>query len=145
MANSKNPGQAFEAVVHARQRIRIVHLVLALVGSFSVWTGSPPPHFNAFSRGAGWIMIVISVLGWAPYLVSWLYSRSILDGNSRGVTMFTIGAIAIAAAGTAFYQNLFAVQQQPPAILVSAGVTVALLGLAKISSVIWAPPWKDGD
>lgn len=50
--------------------------------------------------------------------------------------MFTIGAVAIAAAGAALYQNLFAIQQQPPATLISAGVTVALLGLAKICSLI---------
>jgi len=85
MSSRETPGRAFEAVVHARQRIRLVHWVLAAAASFSLWNAAPIPHFNAFSRGAGWILIVLSILGWGPYLISWVYSRPLLDGNSRAV------------------------------------------------------------
>jgi hypothetical protein len=145
MAHSKTPGKAYEAIVHARQRLGIVHLALALIGSFSVWTGSPSLHFNPFSRGAGWIMIVLSALGWGPYLLSWLYSRSILDGKSRAVTVFSIGALLIAAAAAVLYQNFLAVQQPPSTILISAGVAVALLILAKLSALIFTSPMNSGD
>jgi hypothetical protein len=145
MGNSKTPGKAYEAIVHSRQRLGIVHLALALIGSFSVWTGSPPLHFNPFSRGAGWIMIVLSALGWGPYLISWFYSRSILDENSRAVTMFSVGALLIAAAAAALYQNVLAVQLSPSPIFISAGVAVALLILAKFSALIFASPLNTGD
>ena len=145
MTFSKITGKKFEAIVHAQQRIRIVHILLALVGSFSLWKGSLPPHFNVFARGMGLEMTLFSALGWAPYLFSWLYSRSILDGSSKGVGVFTIGAIVIAAGGFALYQNLFGIQRPPSPILISAAVTVALLGLGKICSMIFPQTGLDSN
>jgi len=139
MSSRETPGRAFEAVVHARQRIRLVHWVLAAAASFSLWNAAPIPHFNAFSRGAGWILIVLSILGWGPYLISWVYSRPLLDGNSRAVNTFSVGAIFVTLIAAGLYQNIFAFQDKPPALLVSAAVTLSLVALAKLSSIIWRP------
>ena len=139
MSSLKTPGRAYEAVVHARQRIRVVHWVLAAAASFSLWTGAPIPHFNAFSRGAGWILIVLSILGWGPYVISWFYSRALLNGSSRAVNTFSVGAILVTLLAAGFYQNVFAFQDKPPTLLVSAAVTLSLVALAKLCSIIWRP------
>jgi hypothetical protein len=142
MASSNTPGQAFEAVIVARHRLRTLHLILALVASFSLSTGAPLPHFNAFNRGAGWGVILISVFGWAPYFISWFYSRSALEGNSRGVIAFTVGALLITLIGAGLYQNTFGFQENLAVPVVSAGVTLSLIGVAKVCSMVWAPLWK---
>jgi hypothetical protein len=139
MSSRETPGRAYEAVVHAGQRIRVVHWVLATAASFSLWNGGPIPHFDAFSRGAGWILIVLSILGWGPYLISWFYSRALLDGSSRAVNAFSVCAILVTLFAAGFYQNIFAFQDKPPAIFVSAAVTLSLVALAKLCSIIWRP------
>ena len=139
MRRQQTPGRAYESVIVARRRIRAVHWILGIVASFSVWTQSLP-HFNAFSRGSGWIMIVFSAFGWAPYVISWIYSRPLLDDNPKGVVGFGVGASTVTAVAAGLYQNIFAFQQKPPAIVVSIGVTLCLIGLAKLCSTIWQAP-----
>jgi uncharacterized membrane protein len=140
MSVSQTPGQSLDALIVAKHRLRAVHLVLGLVGSFSVWTESSVPHFSALSRGAGWVMIVLSVLGWAPYLISWFYSRTMLDRNSRAVAIFSFGALLITIIGAAFYQNVFSFSEGLSPIVVSFGVMLSLLGTAKLCSLLWHPP-----
>jgi hypothetical protein len=139
MSSPNTTGQAFEAVVHARQRIRVVHWSLAIAASFSLWNGAPIPHFDALSPGGGWTMAAFSVLGWGPYLISWFYSRPLLDGRVRAVNVFTAGAVVVTLLGAGLYQNVFALQDKPPALLVSAGVTLSLMALATVCSAIWSP------
>jgi len=139
MGSQETSGQAYEAIIHARQRIQVVHWVLAIAASFSLWNGAPIPHFNAFSRGAGWILIVLSILGWGPYLISWFYSRPWLDGSSRAVNAFSVGAILVTLIAAGFYHNVFAFQDKLPAWLISVGVALSLVALAKLCSIIWHP------
>jgi hypothetical protein len=94
-------------------------------------------HFHPAGRGGGWLMVVLSVLGWGPYLISWLYSRSVLDGSLRGTIAFCVGAVGITTVGVGFYQHLFVVHSEPPTILVSVGIAVSLLALAKVCSLVW--------
>jgi hypothetical protein len=136
---NNNLGLAYEAAIHARRHLGVVHVALGLIASFSLWTGSSIPHFNAFSRGAGWFVIILSVLGWGPYLISWRYNRSILDRNSGGVIAFSVGAVIVTALGAGLYQHVFAVQNQPPKFLISAGVALSLIALGKLCSMIWRP------
>jgi hypothetical protein len=140
MSRQKTSGKKYEAIIIARRRIRAIHLILGIVASFSLWVQSPPPHFNAFSRGAGWILIVFSIFGWAPYVISWIYSRPLLDDNAKAVVGFGVGASILTAIAAGFYQNIFAFQQKPPMIVISVSVTLCLIGLAKMCSAIWPLP-----
>jgi len=133
-------GHAYDGVIAARRRLRAMHLILALLSSLSLSTGNPIPHLNAFSRGGGWVIVVLSVFGWGPYLLSWFFSRPLIDGSIRAVNAFSVGAIIITIASASLYQNIFAIQPTPSVPLVSTGVTICLLGLAKASAMIWPSP-----
>jgi hypothetical protein len=140
MTANNRPGKTYEAIVHARWILGAAHVVLGVIAAFSLWpmTGPPPiQHFHPYGRGGGWLMVVLSMLGWGPYLISWLYTRSLLDGNLRGVIAFCIGALGITTVGVGFDQHLFALRNEPPTILVSVGIAVSLLALAKVCSLVW--------
>ncbi len=135
-----NPGQAYDRVVVAGQRLRAMHWILALIGSISLATGKPIPHFNVWRRGGGWVLGVLSIFGWGPYLVSWFYSRPLIDGSIRAVNAFGTGALVVTIVAAGLYQNVLGQQPAPPVALVSLGVTICLLCLAKATSKIWPTP-----
>jgi len=83
------------------------------------------------------MMIILSVFGWGPYLISWLYSRKLLDGRIKAVNAFSLGAILVTLLGVALYQNLFSLPDKLPSVLISTGVTLSLIALAKVSSLLW--------
>ncbi len=82
-------------------------------------------------------MAVFSVFGWGPYLISWGYSRTVLEGHLRAVNVFSAAAVVITVLGAGLYQNVFSLPDKLPTILVSIGVTVSLLAVAKLCSLIW--------
>jgi hypothetical protein len=144
MTTSNTPGEAYDSVIISGRVLAAVHLILGVIASFSVWDfrESPVQHLNAFRRGAGLVMIAVSALGWSPYLLSWIYSRIVLDGNRRGVVAFSIAATAVTAVAVGLYQHLFSFQPQPPAAAVSGGVAVLLLLLAKGCAMMWPRAWR---
>jgi hypothetical protein len=143
MNNSPTPGQALDVVIVARRRLSVAHWVLGILGSISLWPQLPYQHLNnAFASGAGIVMIFRCALGWAPYLISWFYSKSVLEGNRSGTLAFSIGAALITLAGLSLYQNLLSFREAPSPYLVSIAVTLSLIGLAKACSISWAPIWK---
>jgi hypothetical protein len=148
MGTTRRPeklGQAYDAVIVARHRLGAAHLILALIASFSLSTGKPIPHFNAWGRGGGWMVVVLSVFGWGPYLISWLYSRPLIDGSIRAVNAFGAVALILTICGASLYQNAFAQQPAPSAPLVSAGTIICLLCLAKASAKLWPSPLNGVD
>jgi hypothetical protein len=143
MNSSQTPGRAFDAVIVARRRLSVAHWALGILGSIGLWPQLPYQHLNnAFASGAGIVIIFRCAIGWAPYLISWFYSKSVLDGNGRGVLAFSIGAALITLAGFSLYQNIFSFRQAPSPYIVSVAVMLSLIGLAKACSVLWAPIWK---
>jgi hypothetical protein len=137
---TEKPGQAYDDVIVARRRLRAVHFIFALIASFSLSTGNPIPHFNAWGRGGGWVVAVLSVFGWGPYLVSWLYSRPLIDGSIRAVNAFGTGALILTICGASLFQNAFRQQPAPSVPIVSAGMTICFLCLAKASAKLWPSP-----
>jgi hypothetical protein len=123
--------------VHASQRLRAAHLILGAIGAISVWTDEMPPHFHPLRMGGGWAMAVFSIFGWGPYLISWFYSRTALDGLSRAVNVFCSAAVIVMLVGAGLYQNVLGFEDRPPFILISAGVTLSLLAIAKLCASIW--------
>src|SRR5882762_4169685 len=97
MTTSNTPCQAYVRS-YARAALAAAHMVLGVVASFSVWNFTRPcvQHLSPFRRGAGLVMIPLSAFGWGPYLISWVYSRTILKGSRGGVFAFSIGAAGIA-------------------------------------------------
>ena len=137
---TEKPGQAYDDVFAARRRLRAVHLIFALIASFSLSTGRPTSHFNAWGRGGGWMMIVLSVFGWGPYFVSWLYSRPLIDGSIRAVNAFGAGALIVTICGASIYKSAFGQQPALSVPVVSADMTICLICLAKASAKLWPSP-----
>jgi hypothetical protein len=140
MSNQKTPGRAFDAAITARYRLGVAHWVLGLLGASSLWTRIPDQDlFHAFASGAGMVIALQFALGWVPYLVSWFYSKSLLDSNSRGVFAFTIVATFIALAEFTLNHNLLGFYDRPSPYLVVAGVALSLITMAKLCSLIRTP------
>jgi Zn-dependent protease with chaperone function len=137
---TEKAGQAYDDIIASRHRLRAIHLLFALIASFSLSTGKPIPHFNAWGRGGGWTMMVLSIFGWGPYFVSWLYSRPLIDGSIRAVNAFGAGALIVTICGASIFQNAFGWQPAPSVPLVSAGITICLLCLAKAGAKLWPSP-----
>lgn len=134
MTDTRTPGQIYDSMIRARRQLNAVHLILGLIAAFSIWDRLPP-HFNAFGRGAGLRMAMLSLFGWLPYAISWRYSRSVFDERSRGVIAFTVGATVITAAAACLYQNVFDLPFHIPMWLISAGVTLILVVLAELCAI----------
>lgn len=123
--------------MHANQRLRAAHLILGAIGAISVWTGELPQLFHPLRMGGGLAMAVFSIFGWGPYLISWFYSRTVLDGLCRAVNAFCAAAVVVMLVGAGLYQNVLGFADRPSSILISAGVTLSLLAIAKLCASIW--------
>jgi hypothetical protein len=133
----KTAAEAYESVMHARKMLPSVHWVLGILSAISLWPLLPVRGVNTATSGIGILTILQTILGWAPYVVSGFYARSVLDGNYRGVIAFTIGAILITVLSVGFYLNIFRLPDKPNLVLISICVTLGLLALARLCQVIW--------
>jgi hypothetical protein len=139
----ETPSKAYDSVVYVGMLLHGFHWIFGIVSSVCLLTFLPTQHLNnAFASGAGIVAIARCIFGWAPYLVSWFYSRSVLEGNRRGAVAFAIGGIAISGLAVASYQNKFGFQVRPSQLLISVLTMLGLIGLAKLCSAIWTVSWK---
>ena len=130
-------GETYESVVRARKLLVAVHWVLGILSAVSLWTLLPAQGLIIATSGSGLLKVIQTTLGWAPYLVSGFYASSLLDGNYRAVLAFTIGSLVITAVAVSFYLNIYALNNRPPLIFVSIGVTICLIALARLCQMIW--------
>lgn len=135
ITRSQEPGEAYDRLMQDRRRLAITHFLLGLVASFVYYTRPTSLHLMPiFVRSYGLAVMVTTVLAWAPYLLSWRVSRSILAGSRRGVMAFIPIAVAITIGAAAFYLSLF--ETQLPMIILSACVALLLVGAAGLCVVI---------
>jgi hypothetical protein len=134
-------GQAYDAALIRTRVIAGVHIALGLVSAFGVWNNDPPAHLgNITSRGGGWIMIVLSIFGWGPYLLSWNFSRRILRDSNLSVSVFSLGATVVTAVAVSLYQNVvYLTSHRTRQLIVSIGVWAMLTALASVCWAIWPP------
>jgi hypothetical protein len=130
-------GDSYESVMRARKILWVVHWVLGILSAMSLWSLVPAQGLNIATSGSGLLKVVQTILGWAPYAISGFYAPSLLDGNYRGVIAFAIGAVAITGLSVCFYLNLFSLSQKPSLILISVGVAISLIALARLCQMIW--------
>jgi hypothetical protein len=128
----------YESVVRAPKILLTVHWVLGIFSAISLFPLLPAQGiYTSGTSGAGLVMVFQTIFGWAPYLISNFYARSVLGGNYRAVIAFTIGAVLITGLAAAFYLNLIALNAKPSLILISVCVTIGLLAVARLCQMIW--------
>ena len=137
MGHLRTAAKAYESVMRARRMLQSVHWVLGIFSAISLWPLLPVQGLNTATNGFGLLKVLQTILGWAPYVISSYYARSVLDGNYRGVLAFTIGAVPITGLAVGFYWNVFALVDRPPLILISACVTICLIGIARLCKMIF--------
>ncbi len=81
---------------------------------------------------------MVTTLAWLPYVISWFVSRSLLSGcDSKAAIVFIAVAGGVAALSAACYLNLLEMTEAPSSLLISAGVTIALVLAAGLCASIW--------
>lgn len=119
-------------------RLGIAHLVLGAVAAFVYWLR--PTTFRAAGASklnAPLLTAVVTFLAWAPYLVSWLVARKVLERNKRGVTAFCVCSTLITSVAALLWLNVGFNQAPVSPLLVSLCVTVALILSAWLCATIW--------
>ena len=133
----KTPGSMLDEIIQNGRRLAIAHTCLGLASAFVYWVrpGSITPHLPIYNfRDAS--PIYVTFFAWVPYVISFLFSRSILaDRNHRAVFVFVICAAGIGLASAALLLRVFPIILSP--IVVSGGVTIALVISAGLCSAVW--------
>jgi hypothetical protein len=88
-------------------------------------------------RGDGLIVILETVLAWAPYLISLIVSQKSLSLRpAKATVVFIASSVVVAIVADSLYLNLHYFVRFP-AVVVSIAVTIALLLLTAFCSIIW--------
>jgi hypothetical protein len=136
----KPPGKLVDELIANPRRIWFAHAVLGIVSAFVYWLvpGTFTPHIHRSHRGDGVIVIVQTLIAWAPYLLSGFYSTAVLSPrDSKATLTYIVLATSIAIVAALFYFNVFDLTEPPSPLLVSAGVTILLFAAASLCAAIW--------
>ncbi len=146
----KKMGESIDAVVTARNRLLLAHVVLAVVSSFAMWKGTESPLLlrAAVTRGGALGMIILSIWAWAPYLVSWVWSRYILADNPRAVLPFIASATIGGCIAVFLMRNTWGFPTRVPEMRRVKGVAVTstrlrILGAAPVSRSPAKPRYRE--
>ena len=137
IGHPKSPGNVLDELIKNSRRLRIAHICFGLASAFIYWVrpGTFTPHLPIYNfRDLS--PVYLTFIAWAPYVISFFFSRSILAGRSpEAVFVFIAFAAAISVASALLLLRVFAIAPSP--IVVAAGVTITLIILAGLCSSIW--------
>jgi hypothetical protein len=136
---NKTAGEYADEFIANPRRLTIAHCLLGFVAAFAYWArpGTFTPHLPTFVfRDV--TPILSTFLAWLPYVISGMVSRRVLGvRDKKAAIVFTVLATAITATSVMFYLNLIALKRSISPVVVSAGVTFALLSACGLSASIW--------
>jgi hypothetical protein len=136
----KPPGKVVDELITNPRRIWLAHAGLGIVSAFVYWLvpGTFSPHIHRPHKGDGAIVIVQTLIAWAPYLLSGFYTTAVLSPRDSKATLTYIAlATSIAIVSALMYFNVFGLTELPSPLLVSAGVTILLFAAASLCAAIW--------
>jgi hypothetical protein len=136
----KKRGDAVDSLIANNRRLSIAHLFLGLATAVAYWVrpGTIAPNLKYFTSYGNLSPIYLTIVVWLPYIFSLMVSRPILVGCSQfAVFAFIVCATAITGGTIGVYLNLIPMKNIPSPVIVSAGVTIALIAAALICSAIW--------
>src|SRR3984957_21122120 len=106
----KTPGKVVDELIANPRRIWFAHAVLGIVSAFVYWLvpGTFTPHIHRPHRGDGVIVIVQTMIAWAPYLLSGFYSTAVLSPrDSKATLTYLVCRLLLEKNTTIFYFNVF--------------------------------------
>lgn len=136
-------GKVVDELIVNQRLLMIAHGCLALAAAFVYWvrpgTFSPrlPGRYGA-AVGPTFSIITTTLLAWAPWLISSVFSGSILAARTTKATLAFIAlASAICIIAACLYLNLlFHDEATLSPLVVSVGVTVALIAAISLCGAI---------
>jgi hypothetical protein len=132
IGQSKKLGNVLDELVQNRRRLAIAHSCLGLVSAIIYWVrpGSFTPSLPIYNLQDP-SPVIDTIIAWAPYVVSFFASRAMLvERSSNAVLVFIVFATGIGFASAILSLRLSTVRVSLSPIVVSAGVTVALVVVA---------------
>jgi hypothetical protein len=136
---NKTGGQLADEFIANPRRLAIAHWMLGLVAAFAYWArpGTFTPHLSTFVFG-DITPILLTFIAWFPYVISEMVSRKVLGGRDKNAaSFFIVLATAVTATSVVFYVNSIALNRSVSPIVVSAGVTFALLTACGLCASLW--------
>ncbi len=136
---NKTAGQLADEFIANPRRLAIAHCLLGLVAAFAYWArpGTFTPHLQIYNFRDS-TPIFVTFVAWVPYIISGVVSRRVIGvRDKKAAILFTVLATALTATSVMLYLNLIALRQSVSPIVVSAGVTFALLCACGLCAFIW--------
>ena len=141
----KSPGLVVDELIVNPRRLALVHICLGVISAGIYWMrpGTFTPHLPIYqirdSRP-----VVLTLISWFPYVISFLVSRHLLEGRSQvSVIVFGILATIITAFSAAFYLDWITNSLALSSIHISVAVTAALIGAAYLCAGVWRRDTSD--
>jgi hypothetical protein len=122
------------------RRLVILHVALGIASVIAYWQRPDGflSHAHVRGREIALFAILKVFLAWIPYFVSAYYSTSVLPEHSpRATTAFIFTAVGVSIVAACLNLNLFRMTESPAGWLVFAGVTIVLIGAARLCAAIW--------
>lgn len=133
-------GQLIDAYTTNLRRLNITHWNLGAVSSFCLWLkpGTFKPHLpRVFSHGEIISVFVYTVTAWAPYIISYTWSRHLLANRSQTATIaFIVCSVVICSVACGLYFPILSISQPSP-LQIGVGTALALGAAASICARVW--------
>jgi hypothetical protein len=136
---NKTAGQLADEFIANPRRLAIAHWMLGFVAAFAYWVrpGTFTPHLATFAHREI-KPILLTFIAWLPYVISGMVSRKVLGvRDKKAAIYFIVLAAAVTATSVMFYFNVIELNRSVSPIVVSAGVTFALLSACGLCASIW--------
>ncbi len=134
----KQTGSLLDGLIANKRRLAFAHGWLALVSSFAYWIrpGSFTPSLRGYNfRDAS--PIYLTIVAWAPYVISFVFTRSMLNGlHHKAVWTFIVCASVVTLFSACLFSELFPKGMTASPVVVSVGTTIALFIFAALCSTI---------
>jgi hypothetical protein len=141
----KSSGKIVDELIVNPKRLTVVHVCLGVLSAGAYWIrpGTSTPHLPIYNiRDPS--PIIISLIAWLPYVVSFKVSRHLLENRSQvSVIVFGILAAIITGFAIALYFDLIVNILGLSPIQIPIAVTSALIGAAYLCAVIWPKDTSD--
>jgi hypothetical protein len=133
-------GQLIDAYSTNLRRLNITHWILGAAASFCLWLkpGTFKPYLpRVFSRGEVVPIIVNTVTAWAPYIISYRWSRHLLASRSQSATvLFILFSVIVCSVASGLYFPIILITQPSP-MQIGVGTALALGAASYICARVW--------
>jgi hypothetical protein len=135
----KSHSEVIDELLINSRRLAIAHVVLG-VGAVFIFLSRPGiynPSLRVRFRGGSFDVIFHAILGWVPYLVSWLIARAVLPTRDRNATLTFIAFAAMLTVASIKFDYPIAGTFTLSALMYSAVLTISLAAACGICVIYW--------